>query len=391
MIPRYDLTFQYGDLTRALRASARADIDEILCAQLKKLYAVKHVFTFDSARIALVALLKAYNHPGEVLMPAYTCIVVPEAVQFAGYQPIFADIDCQSLNVTRDTLIKSLTTNTTVVLATHLFGIPCDIDEVLKFGRENNLLVVEDAAPAIGAEFQKKYVSSFGDASIISFQATKVISGEDGGALLTNNDMLAEKVSRLLETANSPNPNWYIFVKAMIRKIALSHLIYPLVQFGYRLLGKEVMYEVVSPETERPECFLKRCSPFSSALVLVQLDRLSRNLERRRQLAQIYIAELSNHPDIALPRIAEHGSPSWIQFPILVRDKQGFYQYMQKHGIDMSWTYRYSCADSYGKDGFPESNKAARTVMGLPTYPSLTDSDARYICEIAKKYSPASK
>ena len=89
MIPRYDPTYQFSDLITALRWSSRADIDATLCAQLKRLTGAKHVFLFESARIALFALLKAYDRPGGVLMPAYTCVVVPEAVDCAGYHILY--------------------------------------------------------------------------------------------------------------------------------------------------------------------------------------------------------------------------------------------------------------------------------------------------------------
>jgi dTDP-4-amino-4,6-dideoxygalactose transaminase len=387
MIPRYDPTFQLNELTIALRQSADPDALYHLCTKLKKFYQVNHVFLFDSARIALFALLKAYNRPGGVLMPAYTCIVVPEAVNCAGYQPVFADIDLCTLNVNLETLTRALTQDITVILPTHLFGISCDLDELMAFGRRHNLLVVEDAAPALGAEYRGKKVGTFGDAAIISFQATKVISSEDGGALLTNNDELAEKVKRLVEKGGAPTGRWGLFSRAILRKLILNPKIYQFAHRTYRMVRQESMYEVVRPEVGDPETFLKLCSPFTSALVSLQMDRLEWNLRRRRRLAQIYAEGLDSHPEIELVIKNEESVPSWIQYPILVKNKGHFYRYMQKHGIDMSWTYKYSCAESYQRDGFPQAHAAAKAVLGLPTYPSLQDDQARYICFLARRYS----
>jgi dTDP-4-amino-4,6-dideoxygalactose transaminase len=387
MIPKYDPTYTYKDLFTAWQKCSQGEPEKELCAHLKALYGVQHAFLFNSARIALFALLKAYGRPGGVLMPAYTCIVVPEAVEQAGYKPQFADIDLHCLNVTRDTLQKSLTAETRVVLATHLFGIPCALEVVEQFGRDNGLLVIEDAAPALGAEVAGKPICSIGDASIISFQATKVISGEDGGALLTNNHELAEKVERLLGSAQAPKAKWMFFLKGLGRKFALNPVIYPLVQSVYHLMGKELMYEIVEPARMEEKDFFIGCSPFSSALILVQFDRLAENLSRRRQLAQIYINELSHHPHISFPAFCEGDSPAWIQFPVMVKDKGHFFRYMQLCGIDMSWTYRYSCADSYGDKTCPEAKKAAQTVLGFPTYPSLKDKEAYHICDVANRYA----
>jgi len=342
---------------------------------------------FDHARTAICALLIAYGRPGDVLMPAYNCIVVPEAIQSAGYRPLFVDIDLRTLNWTRDGLRRSLTPTTTAVMATHLFGMPCDLDEAASFGREHGLLVVEDAAAAIGAEYREWPVGTIGDASVISFQATKVISGEGGGALLTNDDGLATNVSRLLGSAKSARSRWLYLGKAALRRTAVARGVYPLVLTGNRAIGKEIMIEAVSPAVREPEEMLRRCAPFSSALALAQIDRLPENLRRRRQVAEIYASGLAGHPDITLPKVTQHGNPSWIQYPVMVEDKRALYRYLQQHGIDSSWTYRYSCAESYGLDGFPGSSAAARCVLGLSTYPSLSDDEARYICHVAMDYS----
>jgi len=320
------------------------------------------------------------------LVPAYNCIAVPEAVLYAGYHLVFADIDYNSLNITAQTLEQSLSSDTTVVLITHQFGIPCDVDEILYVCRDHDVLVVEDAAAAIGARFRGKLVGSFGDAAIISFHMTKVISGGIGGALLTNDDELANKVSRFLQGVVAPDGCLRSFAKAVAWKTATSPWLYPAFYFGYRILHGERMVEIVAPQTEMPSTFLRVCSPFSAALILQQLDRLDFNLSRRRKLSQIYADGLSGHPAVRLPVVPEDCSPAWIQFPVLVNEKKSFYKYMQRRGIDLSWTFRYSCADSFGLDGFPNARLAAQTVLGLPTYPSLSDKQARYICAVVKEY-----
>jgi perosamine synthetase len=387
MIPRYAPTCTYSDLLYSLGRCFQKGVEDELRSRLATLYQVKHVFLLDSARVALYALLKAYNRPGGVLMPAYNCIVVPEAVHHAGYVPVFADIDYGSLSMTADVLKKFMSPDITAVLATHVFGIPCDVEEILQVARQYNVLVVEDAAPALGAGFRGRLVGSLGDAAIISFQSTKVISGETGGALLTNNDELAHKVSCRLQEAGDSGSGWLSFGKAIARKLIMNPLVYPVAQLGYRILRDEQMFEVVAPHTEIPSRFLTLCSRFSSALVLRQLDRLGWNLSRRRKLAQIYQDELSKHPEVKLPVLPEGCSPAWIQFPIQVDDKKAFYKHMQRNRVDIAWTYRYSCADSYGLDGFPNAQRAAKTVLGLPTYPSLTEEQAQYICYVAKKYT----
>ncbi len=385
MIPRFAPTYTWTDLFQGIVNGRRQQVEAELCSRLAAMHDVAHVFLVSSARVALYALLKAYNRPGDVLMPAYNCIVVPEAVHFAGYNPSFVDIDRGSLNMTPDALMKCMSPAVSVVLATHLFGIPCDVGEIRRVLERHNVLVIEDAAPALGAEFRGRLVGKAADAAIISFQSTKVISGESGGALLTNNDALAGKLKGLLQAATAPDSGLEVFLRSASRKAATDRWVYSIAQRGYRLLQQERMYEVVPPHTRMPSDFLKGCPKFSANLVLNQLERLSWNVGRRRKLAAIYQEELSGQP-LRLPSPPEGASPAWIQYPVQVKDKGSFYRYMQKNGVDLTWTYRYSCAESYALEGLENSREAAKTVLGLPTHPSITDSQAQLVCRTAKRY-----
>ena len=386
MIPRYAPTYTVKDLLNGLKLSSDPDIENELSTRLKSLYNAKYAFLFGSGKEALYAVLKAYNRPGRVLIPAYNCIVVPEAIQFAGYTPAFIDIDLQSLNVTAESVKKGITPDVQAVFLIHLFGIPCNINGILEVLHQKNILIVEDAAPAMGAEYEGQLVGCFGDATVISFQSTKVISGEVGGALLTNNPELASKIENLLHEAVAPGNTWKVFSKALARKIVTSQSVYGLAQFGYRSLRGEKMYEIVTPKVRKPNGYFSRCSPMACALAFLQLDRLKWNLVRRRSLALIYQNELSKNKKLSLPTIPDICNPAWIQFPILVEDKLAFYKHMQRNHIDVTWTYRYSCADSYGLEGFPNSLHAAKTIIGLPTNPYITDKQAMEICRVANQF-----
>jgi perosamine synthetase len=386
MIPRYDPTYTYANLFYSLRLPQQMNTDRLLCEHLSKLYNISHVFLTDSARVALYVILKAYDRPGEVVMPAYNCIVVPEAVEFAGYKPIFADIDYETLNINLDTLSRAISPRTTVLLATHLFGIPCQVDELCNFAREHGILVVEDAAPALGAEFHGQITGSFGDAAVVSFQSTKVIAGESGGALLTNNDELADKIEKIMDPCAGPGRNLQLPIRAFARKLVTHPKVYPLTHSGYQLLKAEPMYEIVRPLRQEPSDFLSRCSGYSSSLVLTQLDHLDWNLKRRRRLAEIYQTRLSGQTHIKTVSIPADCAPAWIQFPVMTHDKESFFKRMQRQQVDLSWTYRYSCAESYDQANCPNARKAAKTVLGLPTYPTISDEQAEFICRLAQEY-----
>ena len=387
MIPRNEMPYTYGDLVNSFFQLGDATIAEQLQSRLADYFKVKYVFLLDNARVGLYTILKAYNNPGEVIMSAYNCIVVPEAVTFAGYKPVFVDIESDTLNITLDNIKKKITPDTRVIIATHLFGIPCQIDELQEFGRENGFLVIEDAAPAMGAEFDGQLAGHFGDASVISFHSSKVIAGETGGALLTNDENLAERITEILNKLKIDRNNISLLYKAFVKKAVYHPWVYPVTFWGYKLLKNTSMYEVVLPTIQEPEGFLRLSSRSSCSLILTQINRLEWNLKRRRRIAEIYRDGLSNNDYFKSVRILENSVPSWIQFPIIADNKEGLFKYMMKNNIDLSWTYRYSCAESYHLDDCPNSHKAAKTVLGLPTYPTLTDQQAKRICQIANAYN----
>jgi perosamine synthetase len=389
MIARYRPTFTYRDLAQSLRSSRGADVDQLLKSRLSSLYDTKHIFLTRSARVGLSLILKAHGRPGGVLLPAYNCIVVPEAIHFAGCAPVFVDIDDSSLNVTAERLEDAMNPGISVVLATHLFGIPCDLDTIVPRMRRYGVLIVEDAAAALGGEYDHRLLGTFADAAVISFQSTKVISAEAGGAILTNDDGLAKKIGRIFDGV-ACGQSYLPFLRLAARKALFHPTVYPMAQFVRRLLKGEQMYEIVGPARKEPPSYCRGCSSYDEALVLAQIDRLGANLRRRRHAADLYQAAVDDHPHLKVPKIPEQSSPAWIQFPVLCEDKVRFYRYMRKNHIDLSWTYRYSCAESYGRHGFPNALRAAKTVVGLPTYPGLSESEIERICSAAGRYSKTS-
>lgn len=386
MIPRYSPTYSFSDLRWSIRNCNSNDIYKQLRSRLAKYYNAKHVFLLDSGKVAINVLLQAYARQGGVLTPAYSCIAVPQAIDDAGYSPVFIDNDTHTLNINPYDIRKALSPDVTVIMPVHLFGIPWNRDELLIDHNYQDILIVDDAAASFGARLNGQLVGRRYDASILSFHWTKPLSGETGGAILTNNDELANRLSSYLASAITPRNNWYLYTKTMIRKMVMDRRFYRATKFTHNLLFGEQMYEVVPPQSNSPRRLLKKISPFSCALILRQLDREDWILSRRREIAQIYRDELARFEKIKIPEIPEGSSPSWIQFPFLVDDKRAFYKHMQSHGIDITWSYRYACPDTYGMDNFPIAQKIAKSVVSLPVYPSLTNMDAHEISSAVKKY-----
>lgn len=154
---------------------------------------VSHALLTSMGRTALIIAMKALEiGPGdEVIIPSFTCDAVTKSVEFCGAKPIFADVDPLTFNIDPQQVKNIITKNTKAVLAIHCYGQPADIDEILDIKEKNGIAIVEDVAHALGAEYRKRKVGSFGDISIFSF--SKNMGCSSGGALVTDSDELMSK------------------------------------------------------------------------------------------------------------------------------------------------------------------------------------------------------
>ena len=127
------------------------------------------------------------------------------------------------------------------------------MQKLLEGSISRDILLVEDAAPTIGASLRGRLASNFGRAAVVSLHATKVVAGETGGALLTDDDDLASAVSRLPGVEGASCDHWHLIAKAVARKTAMSPAVYPGVYLGYRVLQQERMYELCPRFCSRPD------------------------------------------------------------------------------------------------------------------------------------------
>lgn len=390
MIPRYEPTYSFGELSRSFNRAFQVNRTDELETLLQEYYQVRNAFVLKGGRASLYGILRALNKPGKVLMPAYTCRSVPESAVAAGYTPYFLDPNLQTMNVLPELYEKAMTEEVSAIFVCSLFGIPYDVRPLVEAAHKKGILLVEDAATAMGGRIGGKLVGTLGDAAIISFQDTKVLSAKTGGAIITNNDLLAEKIRTTLKEVRTPAKTWSLFGSSLFQKISTRHWLYPLTQFVYRVMLGEAAYEVVQAPTTIPEDYLTRCAPFSVELVLNQWKKLEQNISRRNWIGKEYTKALEGNPAFQIPSFPPDVEPVWIQFPMLVKNKSEFYKYMQRQGVDITWSHRYSCAQEFPQEDCPNSIKIARSILSLPCYPGLRDSEVEKICRVASEYVPGS-
>ncbi|HXY61969.1 MAG TPA: DegT/DnrJ/EryC1/StrS family aminotransferase [Nitrospirota bacterium] len=162
--------------------------------RLADMIGVKHCVAMCNATIALEITTRALGLKGEIIVPSMTFIATAHSLQWQEITPVFCDIDSTTHNIDPGSIEKMISPRTTGIIGVHLWGRPCDVEALTRISSQHNLALIFDAAHAFGCSHRGRMIGSFGDAEVFSFHATKFFNTFEGGAIVTNNDELAQKI-----------------------------------------------------------------------------------------------------------------------------------------------------------------------------------------------------
>ncbi|MFT7154245.1 MAG: dTDP-4-amino-4,6-dideoxygalactose transaminase [Alteromonas macleodii] len=165
--------------------------------KLKEHLGVKHVFLVTNGTIALQIAIKALELKGEVITTPFSYVATVSSIVWEGCTPVFVDINSRNFCMDTSKIEAAITKKTTAILATHVYGFPCDVIEVERIAKKHNLRVIYDAAHAFGVKIDDNSVLNHGDLSTLSFHATKIFHSGEGGAIVTDNDALAHRIESM--------------------------------------------------------------------------------------------------------------------------------------------------------------------------------------------------
>lgn len=165
--------------------------------KLREYCAVKELFFCTNGTIVLQMALKALDITREVITTPFSYVATVNAVLWEGCQPVFVDIEPNTFCIDADKIEAAITKNTQAILATHVYGFPCHVEKIESIARKHDLKVIYDAAHAFGCHYKGKSLLSYGDVSTCSFHATKIFHTVEGGCIIPNDSMLANKISLL--------------------------------------------------------------------------------------------------------------------------------------------------------------------------------------------------
>ncbi|MBI5056311.1 MAG: DegT/DnrJ/EryC1/StrS family aminotransferase [Nitrospirae bacterium] len=364
IVPFVDLKMQYQNI----KDEVNAEIHEVLesCAyilgpkveEFEQQFAIMHQAKYclanstgtDSLHLAMMALEVG---PGdEVLVPVNTFFATAEAVSLAGAKPVFVDCEADYYNIDAAKIEQAITNRTKGIIPVHLYGQSADMAMILQIAEKHKLWVVEDACQAHCAEYQNRRVGAMGIIGCFSFYPGKNLGAYgEGGAVLTNDEQLYEKMKKLRDHGSSKKYN------------------HELVGHNYRMEG------------------------IQGAVLSVKLRYIEQWTEQRRKNAALYSNLLSDIPEVVVPKEMESVRHVYHLYVVQVPKRNELQNFLSQNGISTGLHYPVPLhlqqaykSLGYKKGDFQIAETQMDKILSLPMYPELTSAQIQYVVSKIKEF-----
>ena len=334
----------------------------------------KYAISMNSATAGLHSSVMAMGigKGDEVITTPMTFASTVNAIILAGARPVLVDIDRHSLNIDVNKIEQAVTSRTKAIIPVHFAGMPCDMDVIEEIAKKHILMIIEDAAHAMGASYKGSRTGSDkgrGHVAVFSFHPTKNITTAEGGIVCTEDEEIAEYLSVFRQNGMSKGA-WNRYSSS-----GNTHYDVPVPGLKYQM------------------------SDIQAAIGLSQLKQLDSFNRRRREICEAYEKELSDCPGISFQQSAgyEHVHSRHI-FPILVDtdtlkiDRDTFMQQMKERNIGTAIHYNaihlfsgYAKALGKKRGDFPEAEYVSDRILSIPLFPAMTDDDVAYCIDAIKE------
>lgn len=328
--------------------------------ELIKYHGLHGALTCNSGTSALHMALIAcgVKHFHEVIVPSFTFISTVNAVKFIGAEPVFADIEPETMGLDPADVEKKITTKTRAIIAVHYAGHPCKIQDLRRIAIRRNLMLIEDCAEAQGAKVNNQLVGTFGDCAILSFCQNKVISTGEGGAIITDNKYIYDQIKLLRSHGRSEGTS---FDQSAGDYITL----------GYNF----------------------RISSIQAALGISQLSRIEEFISKRQHVAEWYCKRLNKIQGVVLPLEYSNTRSVYqlytIRVPANKRDQimkrlsdKDIASKVYFNPVHLTSFYK---RQKWNPVTLPVTEQVSKEVLSLPIYPDLTEVEVDQVCKTIKE------
>ncbi|QOI97864.1 MAG: DegT/DnrJ/EryC1/StrS family aminotransferase [Flammeovirgaceae bacterium] len=312
--------------------------------KLKEYLGVPYLLYVTNGTIALQLAIKALGLKGEIITTPFSYVATTSSIVWEGCQPVFVDIDERTLNINPALIEQAITEKTSAILATHVYGNPCDIDTIEQVARKHNLKVIYDAAHCFGTSYKGESVFAYGDISTTSFHATKLFHTVEGGAVFSRDEKLIKKLD---------------FMR----------------NFGHN--GPEDFAEVG---------INGKNSEFHAAMGLVNLNFMPFVLKKRK-LQWVMYDNLLNHVKVQALSINKLAIFNYAYYPLILESEEVTLRILNRLQANQIFPRRYfypalNTVRLYASGTLPVSESVSRRILCLPIFHELADADIERICKM---------
>ena len=301
----------------------------------------------SNGTLALLIAIELFDFPkgSEIIVTPFTFAATVEAIIWQGYKPIFADIDPETFNISPEEIEKRITEKTVAIMPVHVFGNPCNVEEIQDIAEKHNLRVIYDAAHCFDVFYEGKSVYKFGNVSVASFHATKVFHTIEGGAIFSDNTELIEKAKRL------------------------------------RNFGFNEKIEIVDVGINA------KMNEFQAAMGLLNLEIVDEEIKKRKRVFEKYRELLDDIVDYQ--RLSERLTKyNYIYMPVLFEDEKtrdNVFEELRANGYNTRKYFYPSLNSIFSKQSCPNSESVSSRILHLPLYGDLEDEHIENVCIIIKR------
>lgn len=313
--------------------------------KLKEHLSVNHLLYLSNGTVALQIAIKALDLKGEIITTPFSYVATTSSIVWEGCKPVFVDIHPATFNIDPDKIEQAISSNTSAILATHVFGNPCEIEKIQAIADRHKIKVIYDAAHAFGTKYHNRSLFDYGDISTTSFHATKLFHTIEGGAVITPQKHLLE-------------------IMAWLRN------------FGHH-----------GPEEFRAVGINGKNSEFHAAMGIINLRHISEILSKRKELSLIYDQRLEGL-NVSRQRISPNCTYNYSYYPIVFESEAHLLKSLAELNSNRIFPRRYfwpslnTISYTRGQQQMPISEDISSRILCLPLYHTMTEAEVHLVARL---------
>lgn len=314
---------------------------------------VNYATTVSNGTVALHLAMVALNlGPGdEVIVPTLTYIASVNSITYTGSKPVFVDSLQGTWQVDPKDIEKKITTKTKAIMVVHLYGHPCDMEEIMRIAKKHNLLVIEDCAEAFGSEYNGKHVGTFGNISTFSFFGNKTITTGEGGMVVTNDKVIFNRLVHLKGQGLAENRQYW----------------HDVIGYNYRMTN------------------------ICAAIGLAQIEQADKFIAKKRQIADKYKERLKGFPITFQDENSNCKHSYWMINILLENNKKrtDLSKFLQDNGVETRpMFYPIHTMPMYNEkhQTLPIAESLSVRGINLPSWPDLSTDQINFICKLIRTF-----